>query len=146
MLSLRKLTPVQLVMTSQLADAFAAGHVFVLRPSSPRPSSTGTWTSVHNLNVEVASALDLHRRGASLLCCPPIAELGWTRLSEGPRSVGGWEPAQVVKAALRTFLERWQLQPPGTVCACDKCKLRLHREAVMHRVSFHGRSFSSGYL
>ena len=106
MLSLRKLTPVQLVMTSQLADAFAAGHVFVLRTSSPRPSSTGAWTSDHNLNAEVASALDLHRRGASLLCCPPIAELGWTRLSEGPRSVGGWEPAQVVKAASRTFLPR----------------------------------------
>ena len=64
-------------------------------------------TSGHNLSMEVASALDLHR----LPCCPPIAELGWTRLSEGRRLVG----AGVVKAAPSTFLERWQLQPPSTL-------------------------------
>ena len=66
-------------------------------------------TSDHNLSTEVASALDLHRRGASR--CPPIAELGCTRLSEGRRLVG----AGVVKAAPSTFLERWQLQPPSTL-------------------------------
>ena len=32
----------------------------------------------------------------------------------GGTPVGGWEPAQVVKAAPQTFLERWQLQPPST--------------------------------
>ena len=96
-------------------------------------------TSGHNLSTEVASSLDLHRRGASLLSTDR-----WVGLDSvvGGTSVGGSR-----RCESRAFdFPRAVAAAATKHSACDKCKLCLHREAVMHRVPFHGMIFSSDYL